>query len=65
MKDLIKALEIFLKYGNPESPTNCSHDELWINIDPKLVSKSDKAKLRRLGFFVSDDGYSSFRFGSC
>jgi hypothetical protein len=30
MEDLIKALQIFLKYGNPNYPTNCSHDELFV-----------------------------------
>lgn len=26
MEDLIKALRIFLKYGNPYSPTHCEDD---------------------------------------
>lgn len=65
MEDLIKALQIFRKYGNPEYPTNCGHDELWINIDPKLISKKDREELEELGFFESDDGFSSFKFGSC
>jgi hypothetical protein len=68
MEDLIKALQIFLKDGNPAYPTNCSHDELRImEIDPAVVSDEDKAKLDELGFFVSeeeDGGFMSFRFGS-
>lgn len=69
MKDLIAALEILLKYGNPEYPTHCEHDELTIcGIDPKDVSKADKAKLRKLGFNIGDQygekAFYSFRFGS-
>jgi DNA-binding protein YbaB len=67
MEDLIKALQIFLKYGNPEYPTNCSHDLLFVNIDPELVSEEDVKILDDLGFVVDEDldGFSSFRFGSC
>ena len=68
MKDLIEALQIFLKYGNPHSPTNCSHDVLWVNINPEDVSDEDKARLDELSFFVSEEdgyGFTSFRFGSC
>ncbi len=68
MEDLIKALQIFLKYGNPENPTNCSQDELWVNIDPELVSKEDTEELYKLGFFKNEEdeeGFSSYRFGSC
>ncbi len=67
MKDLIEALQIFLKYGNPEYPTNCTHDELTImEIDPADVSKEDKERLEILGFNVDDDEeyFYSFRFGS-
>ena len=67
MSDLIKALQIFLKYGDPKFPTNCSHDVLYVNIDPMLVSKEDMKELDELGFFLSDeaDGFQSFKFGSC
>lgn len=67
MKDLIEALTIFLKYGNPRNPTHCEHDELTIcGIEPEQVSAEDKARLDELGFFVSDsdDCFRSFRFGS-
>ena len=67
MEDLIKALQIFLKYGNPQYPTNCSHNTLIIyNIDPNDVSMEDKEKLDELGFFVSEEYncFTSFRFGS-
>ncbi len=65
MKKLIEALQIFLKYGNPTHPTHCEHDELWIcGIDPKDVSQKDVQKLDSLGFFISDDAFKSFRYGS-
>lgn len=67
MEDLIKALQIFLKYGNPYSPTHCEHDEMTVNIRPGDVSDEDKAALDELGFFVDEDtdDFKSFRFGSC
>lgn len=68
MSDLIKALQIFVKYGDPYSPLNCSHDTLWVDINPELVRAEDKAELDELGFFVSEEdagGFTSYRFGSC
>ena len=69
MKDLIEALTILLKYGNPDYPTHCEHDELTIcGIDPEEVSDEDIQSLDKLGFFVSADDYGrcfkSFHFGS-
>lgn len=69
MKDLIEALTILLKYGNPRNPTHCEHDVLTVcGIDPEKVEAADKKRLDKLGFFVSDaDGdpcFQSFRFGS-
>ena len=41
MEDLIKALQILLKYGNPSYPTHCEHDELRVHgIDPEKNLKS-------------------------
>ena len=68
MDDLIKALQIFRKYGNPTYPTSCSHDQLYVAINPSLVSEEDTKELDDLGFFVGhsdDDGFMSFKFGSC
>lgn len=69
MKDLIEALTIFLKYGNPRNPTHCEHDVLTIcGIDPEKVTDEDKKKLDKLGFIVSDEDsdpcFISFRYGS-
>jgi hypothetical protein len=67
MKDLIEALTILMKYGNPQYPTHCEHDELFVDIDPEKVSVEDKARLDELGFIPQDEpcGFISFRFGSC
>ena len=45
MEDLIKALQIFVKYSNPRNPCHCEHDIL-----PATVSKEDKEELDKLGF---------------
>ena len=67
MDDLIEALQIFRKYGNPEWPTHCEHDELIVNIDPSNVTKSDLKRLDQLSFIPINDErhFKSFRFGSC
>ena len=67
MDDLIKALQLLRKYGNPEYPTWCEHDCLHVcDIDSDEVSEEDKAELETLGFFVDEDdgGFKSFKFGS-
>ena len=66
MEDLIKALQIFLKYGNPKWPTHCEHDVLTVCIDPSLVSDKDKVALDNLGFFEdeSEECFKSYKFGS-
>lgn len=67
MSDLIKALQIFLKYGDPRNPSHCEHDYFYIDIHPDKVSEDDKDILEKLGFFVDDEfgGFGSYRFGSC
>ena len=67
MKDLIEALQIFLKYKDEGWPTNCTHDTLAIvGITKKEVSKEDRKRLDELGFFWSDSDecWMSYRFGS-
>jgi hypothetical protein len=66
MEDLIKALIIFLKYGNPKWPTHCEHDTLQVNINPYIVSDEDKKLLADLDFFIDTeyDCFISYRFGS-
>lgn len=67
MEDLIKALTILLKYGNPRNPTHCEHDELTINpeITPESVSEEDKKALKALGFREDGECFKSGRYGSC
>lgn len=66
MEDLIKALQIFLKYSQDQYPTHCEHDELIVNVQPNLVSAEDLVELKRLSFNPHPDGhFYSFRFGSC
>ena len=53
MKDLIKALQILLKYGNPKRPFICKFDECRVlDIDPRDVSKDDITRLKDLGFSI-------------
>ena len=68
MDDLIEALQIAKKYASEyqlKYPTSCSHDELWLTIDPECVSEEDVARLGKIGFLKSEEGFCSFRFGSC
>lgn len=66
MKNLIEALQIFLKYGDPRNPTHCEHDVLRVMIDPELVSAEDVARLDELSFSPDEDGpgFYSYRYGS-
>lgn len=67
MKDLIKALNIFLKYKDNYNPTHCKHDTLYVvGISYEEVCDSDKEALKGLGFHWSDeyDCWCSYRFGS-
>ncbi len=67
MEDLIKALQIFLKYGNPDYPTHCEHDVLYVDINPEKVSEEDLKKLDKLGFIPDEEydaGFKSYQFGS-
>ena len=70
MDDLIAALQILRKYGNPKYPTYCVHDELAIaDIFPVQGSGEDIVELERLGLIIGEaDGEESFmscKFGSC
>lgn len=66
MKDLIEALQIFMKYcGDVKYPTTCEHDELYINcVKPEQVTEEDLKRLDELGFFPYEDfAFVSYRFG--
>ena len=67
MDDLIEALQIMRKYGNPSYPTCCEHDVMYVMVDPADVSEADLERLETLGFTPDDDlgnVFSSFKFGS-
>lgn len=56
MDDLIKALQIFQKYIKLDDLAYeyliaCEHDELYVNVNPDIVSVEDKTTLYELGFF--------------
>ena len=61
MEDLIKALQILLKYGNPKRPFICKCDECIVqDIDPIDVSQDDIARLKDLGFNTYCHGVDRF-----
>lgn len=70
MEDLIKAFQIFLKYDNPEWPTHCEHDIMFVCIDPDKVPEEAKEELEKLGFTAAKnhdqggDCFYSFKYGS-
>lgn len=67
MEDLIKALNIFVKYKNEYNPTHCGHDWLGImGITKEMVTPTDVENLEKLGFIWNDEyeHFGSFRFGS-
>jgi hypothetical protein len=74
MNNLIEALQIFSKYGNPKYPTccghSCGHNILYINpeICPDKLSFDDRVRVEKLGFFVTEEigerTFASFGFGS-
>lgn len=70
MKDLIEALQIFLKYKDEEWPVHCEHDILCImGVTYEEVSEEDRKRLDELSFVWLEDacgepGWASYRFGS-
>lgn len=67
MDDLLEALTILRKYGNPAFPTHCEHDVLYVVVPADNVSTEDLQHLEELGFTVNEDdeGFVSYKFGSC
>jgi len=66
MKDLIDALQIFLKYTDAMHPTGCEHDVLYVYVSPGDVDADDLKKLNTLGFKPDNniDCFVSTGFGS-
>lgn len=69
MLDLIKALNILLKYTDVEYPTQCEHDLLYIGhgVNPKDMKVDDLDEFYNLGFEYSPElqCFFSYKFGSC
>lgn len=66
LSELIQALQIILKYGDTQYPTNCVHDALYV-FPAQQVSEEDIIKLEALGFIPDDDiveSFISYKFGS-
>lgn len=66
MKELIEALQILIKYGDPKYPTSCDHDILYImGIRYSDVSEDDRKRLGDLGFHEGEwDNFYSTKFGA-
>lgn len=75
---LIEALTILRKYNDPEWPTNCQHDVLFVSGPaPETMEPGDADRLKELGFVWPagdgeedydgdyEGGWITFRFGSC
>ena len=73
MDDLIEALKIFRECMGEDvrCPTHCEHDVLYVDCRPELVSLGSAQRLDQLGFIRgseedgTENGFISFRFGSC
>jgi len=67
MDDLIEALIILRKYGNPAYPTHCEGEVLFVDVLPREVIEEDMNRLNNLGFSPNSEGtgFESFKFGSC
>lgn len=68
MEDLIKALQIFLKYDDVKYPIHCEHDVMYVcGYYYDAISKEDINALEELGFDWDDDmeHFYSFKYGSC
>lgn len=70
MDGLIEALKIFRKYDNPDHPTHCEHDVLYITgspeWDPETMHEADVKRLALLGFYYEEEDmlWVSYRYGS-
>jgi hypothetical protein len=66
MKNFIKALNILLKYENPDCPFHCEHDILYICVSPTRVSLEDIKKLDDMKIHADyeEDHFFSYHYGS-
>ena len=68
MEDLIKALQVFLKYTNPRNPTHCEHDVMRVaqGVRPEDMTEEDRDLVETLSFSFDEEfeDWYSYRFGS-
>lgn len=69
MKELIEALNIFLKYtGDARWPFHCEHEILYVTASEGLdIDSADADRLVELGFEFDAEEYNcwySYRYGS-
>lgn len=69
LADLIEVLQFVQTKIDADSytalrPFHCEHDELWLCVDASLFTEAEQAWMDEKGFFVDDEGFKSFRFGS-
>jgi hypothetical protein len=65
VNELIEALMILRQYASPQFPTHCEHDVLYVDVDPRLVSAEDLARLKALWLEPDEGMFRSTYFGSC
>ena len=65
LEDLIKALTIMLKHGDVAHPCYCEHDTLYIYPNSMDFTEEEFATLENLGFIRDEEGFYSFKYGSC
>lgn len=67
LENLIKGLQIFNKYGNPDYPIHPAHDIIQMNplFTEDIISKEDKQELHSLGFSWSESDQCFYTFKYC
>ena len=61
-KELAEAMTIFAKYSEEGYMLGAEHDVIFVYLDPKLVSKEDKKRLKEIGFLQKYDGLDNFYY---
>ncbi len=62
MKNIVKALKIFLKHEDKAYPFGCEHDVLHVYYNPIKFSKEELAELEELGFHPDYNLESFYKF---
>lgn len=69
MKDLLEAIQIFLKYEDVKFPFTCEHDILRVwGYDVDDMDSNDVKRLEELGFTWDGEDFDcfySYKYGSC